>query len=95
MKKIYEDYRDKGIRIVAVDTRGDMERAKNFIETNELPFTFLQVTDDFKGVLKEDYRIGAVPTNFILNGEGQIIYYHLGFDAGDEKKIEEEIRSLL
>jgi hypothetical protein len=35
------------------------------------------------------------PTSFIVDREGRIMYYHLGFDEGDGTLIEEEVLSLL
>ena len=78
-----------------MDTRGDRERGLKFIESEHLPYLFLQVTEDYRTVTTDLYRITAVPSTFILNSEKKIIFYHLGFTVGKELEIEENIVSLL
>ena len=41
------------------------------------------------------YKVRAYPSSFLIDRDGKVMYFHLGFDAGDEEHLEEEIQGLL
>ncbi len=41
------------------------------------------------------YKVRAYPTSFLIDRDGKVMYFHLGFEPGDEEHLEEEIQSLL
>jgi hypothetical protein len=41
------------------------------------------------------FGVSAFPTSLLVDREGRVMYAHVGFELGDEQKLEEEIRSLL
>jgi len=94
LQELYTRYRDQGLKIVAVEASRDTERSKKFIAKKGLSFLLLEdrTEDPVVGGL---FGVHAFPTSFILDASGRILYYHLGFDEGDEKKIAGEIRTLL
>ncbi len=94
LQELYTRYRDRGFEVVAVEATRDTERAKKFIAKKNLSFLLLEerTEDPVVGGL---YGVHAFPTSFLLDGEGRILYYHLGWDSGDEKKIAGEIEAIL
>ena len=41
------------------------------------------------------YGVYSYPTSFLIDREGRVMHYHLGFELGDEEKLAREIESLL
>lgn len=95
LEPIYQKYKDQGFRVVAVESERDTEGARKFIEENKLTYTFLEdrEADDEKVVPK--LTTGSFPTSYLINREGKVIFAHVGFDEGDEEKIEQEVQKLL
>ncbi len=94
LQELHTAYRDRGLSIVAVEAARDTERAKRFIADQGISFLCLEDRDE-NPVVTGLFGVHAFPTSFILDSSGKIMYYHLGFDEGDEKKIAEEIEALL
>jgi cytochrome c biogenesis protein CcmG/thiol:disulfide interchange protein DsbE len=92
---LYEKYQDQGFEIVAVDGKRDTERATKFIEDNGLTYTMLENAEDEAEIVSNIFKVRAYPSSFLIDREGKVMYFHLGFEEGDEERLEEEILSLL
>jgi peroxiredoxin len=46
-------------------------------------------------VAKKIFNVLYHPSSFLIDRDGKVMYYHLGFEAGDEEHFEKEIQSLL
>lgn len=95
LQKLYETYREQGLEIVAVESFRDTKQATAFIEDKGLTFTMLQNGADDAEVVSSVFGVYGYPTSLLVDREGRVMYAHLGFELGDEQKLEEEIRSLL
>jgi peroxiredoxin len=95
LQPLYEKYKDQGFEVVAVEAFRDTERAKSFIEKKGLNYTLLEDGEDDQAVTASVFGVYAYPSSFLIDRDGRVMYYHLGFELGDEEKIEEEIQSLL
>ena len=42
LQPLYEKYRDQGFEVIAIETKGQTERATKFIEENGLTYTMLK-----------------------------------------------------
>ena len=94
LQPLFDTYKGRGFEIVAVEAMGDTEKATKFIEDQGLTYTFLEDNDEAK-VSRSLYGVGAFPSSFLIDREGRIQFFHLGFEPGDEEHIAEEIESLL
>lgn len=74
--------------VLAVDVSDDREGTRQFYEEGGfvVPAAF-----DTEGVALRDYRIPGTPTNYLLDGEGRILWRRFGFRAGDEAVLEETV----
>lgn len=72
----------------------DTETAKKFIAEKGLTYSFLEDNDD-ANVVRGLFGVHSFPTAYVIDRNGKIMYYHLGFEPGDEKTITEEIEKLL
>ncbi len=86
---IYDSLKDRGLQIVAlsVDKPADEARVKAFVKAKKWPYIVLL---DQQQKVKSAYGIIIKPTAFLINMEGKIVYTHIGYKKGDEKRIKEE-----
>ena len=95
LQPLYEKYKDQGFEVVAVEGKRDTERAQKFIAKNELTYTFLENGEDDAEIVSKIFKVRGYPSSFLIDREGNVMFFHLGFEAGDEEHLEEEILKLL
>lgn len=93
LETLWQKYRDQGFAVVAVEAVRDRERALKFIQENKLSFHLLE-NDEAKNVVRDTYGVQSFPTSFMIDRDGKIMYCHVGFEKGDEAKLEKEILEL-
>ena len=95
LEPLYQSYKDKGLKIVAVERSRDTERATKFIAEHKLTYRFLENAEGDAEVVRRVFGVTMFPTSFLIDREGRVIRVHVGFEAGDEKELESQIRELL
>ena len=90
--KIYNEFKDDGFKIVAISTDSErsISKVKPFISS--MGYKFPVLLDSNSDVARE-YYARVMPYSVILNKDGEIIYSHVGFSHGDEKKVKEIIQN--
>ena len=94
LEEIWKKYKDDGLSVVAIQSDQDREKGLRLIEEKVLTFHILhnEVDNDVvNGVLKSEGN----PSTFIIDREGRVVSYHLGFQEGDEVELEKKIVDLL
>jgi len=95
LEQLWNDYREKGFSIVAVEANQDRERAEKFIEENQLTYIFVEDLEGDEEIVGNIFGVRGFPTTFVIDRKGKVLFAHLGFYEGDEVKLEEEIKQLL
>jgi peroxiredoxin len=95
LQPLYDEYKERGLRVIAIEANRDTERATKFIEKHGLSYTLLENGEGDDEVVSSMFKVRSFPTSFIIDRNGKVMYYHLGFEAGDEATIEDEILTLL
>lgn len=95
LQPLFEAYRDRGFEIVAVDGKRDTDRARKFIEQKQLTYTLLENGEGDAEVASRLYGIRAYPSSFLVDREGRVMYFHEGFEEGDEAELERIVERLL
>ena len=95
LQPLYETYKDQGFSVVVVDGKRQTDLATKFIEKHGLTYTALENGEDDAEVVKTVFGVQSFPTSFLIDRNGRVMYSHLGFEAGDEEHLAEEIESLL
>ena len=95
LQPLYEKYKDRGFEIVAVEGKRDTERATKFIEKNGLTYTMLENAEEDAEVARTIFKVLYYPSSFLIDRDGKVMFFHLGFEKGDEVHLEEQIQSLL
>lgn len=87
---VYDSLKSRGLQIVAlsVDKPSDEARVRAFVKSKKWPYIVLL---DQQQKVKKAYNIIIKPTAYLINMNGEIVYTHIGYKKGDEKRIAEEI----
>ena len=73
LKKIYSEYKNRGINFISISTDHDVNAWKNAINTETMPWTNLSNLLGSKDEIYRRYNINAIPAIFLLNSKNQII----------------------
>jgi len=95
LEPIWQRYRDQGLVIAAVEANRDRERAEAFLADNPLSYYLLENGDGAEEVVRRLFQVRAFPTTLIADRQGRVLFYHLGFEPGDEERLEQEVLRLL
>lgn len=90
----YKD--DKNVVFLFIDTwerdKDPLPGVKSFIADNKYTFNVLLDQQDpqtKKNNVVESYKVTGIPTKFIIDGNGNIVYRLSGFSGGDDAAVEE------
>jgi len=92
--ELYPDWQtETGVNLVAVSV--DDEKTKNQVAVyvNGKSWEYLVLMDP-NGDFKRAMGVNNVPHTFLIDQEGNIVYSHNNFAAGDEEKLYEKIKAL-
>lgn len=93
IQKLHEQFEGKPVRIVGINQdRGGYEKVKAFLEKEEITFTQVK---DASNVIGMAYEVQGIPTTVLIDQQGVIQTYDVGFLPGHEKTMAEHIEKLL
>jgi cytochrome c biogenesis protein CcmG, thiol:disulfide interchange protein DsbE len=92
MSKLYQTYSQKGLVIVAINLDKKREPANDFLSEFSPPFI---VAFDPAAKTAEAFHVPAMPSSFIVNREGMILYSHAGFNLKKTDEVENLIQEAL
>ena len=95
LEPLYRKFRDQGFTVVAIDGMADTERARTFIAEHGLSYPMLENGEDDADVVQGIFGVTSYPTSYLVDGEGRVLFVHVGFREGDEAGLEQEIRRVL
>jgi thiol-disulfide isomerase/thioredoxin len=84
-----ERYGKNGFVVVAINLDKDREAADAFLREFTPPFT---VAFDPAGKSAEAFDVKAMPSSFLINHTGRLVYSHAGFTPRDTDAIETRIK---
>ena len=87
-----ERYAAQGLVIVAINLDKKQDAADALLRMFPAAFA---VAFDPSGKTAEAFNVEAMPSSFIVNREGQIVYSHQGFEAAKANTVEEKIKEVL
>jgi len=92
MKAMHETYGPKGLTVVAIDVDKSRDLAEPFLQEFPSPFV---VAFDPEGKTAEKFHVSAMPSSFVIDRQGKIVYAHRGFDPKKTDEIEKHIQEAL
>lgn len=94
LRDMVNDYGDRGLKVVifCVDDAGSISTARTLLAGEEYPFTIL--FDPEAGV-QDQLGVRRIPTTVFLSPTGEELWRHVGYEAGVEDDVREQIESFL
>jgi len=89
-----QKYSDSGFQVISINTDGSraLSSVKPFVNSKKYSF---KVLSDPKSLYQRKLKGNSCPYTVIVDHKGRIWSRHIGFNVGDEKKLEEEILELI
>ena len=94
LNQFHEKYNEHGFKVISInmDTPRSMSKVKKYVKSSKYSFEVFQ--DPRMNVFK---KMGGsiMPFVVIADNKGNVVNKHIGFNLGDEKSLELEIRELI
>lgn len=94
LNEFHKKYSDYNFKVISVnmDSPRSMSKVKKYVKSSKYVFDVLQ---DPRMDLFKKMGGSIMPFVVIADNEGRIINKHIGYNLGDEKSLEEEIKVLI
>ena len=92
---IHNRYKEAGLETIGVDLDSfGTKRVKKFVKGLDFQLSYPIVVDKRREVAAK-YGVSVLPTLIIIDKNGKVIYYHVGYAPGDEVEVEEKVKEAL
>lgn len=94
LDKFQEEYAEDDVEFVIIsrDTALTIDQVEPYFRANK--YSFLVLLDPEQEASKE-FEVKTTPATFVITPEGEIIYEHFNYKAGQEKELQEIIEDYL
>lgn len=92
MNDMQSKYGSRGLQIVGVNLDAKEADARKFLAETSGNF---MLAFDSKGVTPKLFGVKGMPTSYLIDREGRIVYEHVGFSQPKAAVLEKEIEKLL
>lgn len=92
MNDLAKKFAKQGLEVVAINVDENREDAEHFLKRYPADFT---LAFDHKGVTPAQYKVKGMPSSYLIDRSGKIIYQHIGFRHEDIDAMEARIRKAL
>jgi len=92
MNKMHSKYEAQGLKIIGISLDSTRKNANKFLK--KMPALF-NIAYDHEGKTADDYKVQVMPTSYLIDRKGNLIYTHKGFNNKDKQKLEEEFKKAL
>lgn len=94
ISEVYEDWTDEtGVKLIAIsiDNARNSQKVLPLVNSKEWEYeVYIDENSDFKRAM----GVNAVPHTFLLDGKGNIVWQHVGYNIGDEDELYEMVEKL-
>jgi cytochrome c biogenesis protein CcmG, thiol:disulfide interchange protein DsbE len=92
MNEMQARYKDKDFVIVAISIDSDIASAQRFLANN--PANFI-IAYDPESISANTLNLSGMPTSFLIDRDGEIVWRHIGFRESDKAENEAKIKEHL
>ena len=92
MNDIYQEYKDLGFTILAVNVDEDSADADRFLSAVPVDFPVLY---DKQSKVSEMYQVDAMPTTVLIDRDGNKRFQHRGYKPGYEDDYAKQVKKLV
>lgn len=93
--EVYEDWQDEtGVKLIAVsiDNTQNANKVKPLVDSKGFEYDVLL---DVNSDLARSLGVQNIPHVFLFDGEGKLVYNHIGYKDGDENTLYEHVKELV
>lgn len=98
MQQVYEKYHQQGLAVVAINIDSEKGSANKFLQqlqTKEKLTPSFDIVFDPESNVAKTYDLKGMPSSYIFDRNGKLIYQHVGFFRNQQQKYEQELVDLL
>lgn len=88
-------HKDLAFVMLSIDRKNDEAKVKNYVATKGFTFPVYLVQSPFPNNLPEVLQVPSIPTTFVINKKGEIVYKNVGTANYDTKKFRNFLQELL
>jgi peroxiredoxin len=92
MNELQRDYGERGLHIVGINLDEDADSAQRFLSAHPAHFS---VAADRSSQCPRAFAVTAMPTAYLIDRRGIVRHVFVGFKAGGEAVIRQEIEHML
>ena len=78
--------KDKNLGLVAINLGDSDEVINKYVKEGGFTFPIVKGERSQTGSVFEKYGVQAFPTNYVLDGEGKVVFRAIGFDEAGMRK---------
>lgn len=97
IESLYKGTTNKDLAFVmlSIDRKNDEIKVKNYVNTKGFTFPVYLVQSPFPNQLPEALQVPSIPTTFVINKKGEIVYKNVGTANYNTKKFKNFLQELL
>jgi len=92
LNDMHKKHKQHGLKVIGINLDTQRKAADNFLGKYPASFT---IAYDPEGKTPGAYKLGVMPTSYLIDRKGQIIYTHKGFKEDHKPDIENKIKMAL
>jgi peroxiredoxin len=94
IQKLADTYGSQGLSVVYVNILPDEDKlVRGWLAEHR--YTSPVLVGASAASIEKDYQVAATPTHYLLDPTGKVLSRHAGFQPGDEKTLEENVRAAI
>ena len=92
MSEMQAKYGAQGLVVIAVNLDANVAEAKKFLAENPAKF---QLAFDTKAQTPKLFGVKGMPTSYLIDRDGKLIFEHMGFNLSKKDELENAIKKAL
>lgn len=92
MNKLHGDFKDSGLKIVAINVDEQVADAEAFL--NQQPAAFSVALDSEQACAK-NFDVQAMPSTYLVDRKGLVRHVHMGFRGSEAESLQSQVEQLL
>lgn len=92
LEELYQKHKDSGFTILAISLDDSIQTATRFASQFQTTYPLLI---DSQADIADLYQVIGMPTSYLIDRDGKVIWKHQGFKPADMKKISQQVETAL
>jgi len=93
MDKIQKQYKDKGLKVIAINLDEQKAQAKDFMLRTPVAFTI--AFDNDGRDCAQSFNVMAMPSSYLIDKKGVLRHTHLGFKSSETENLHQLIEQMV